>query len=147
MTNATPRVAVLIVLALALAAGFFWAARRQVAAPPTDGVVIVREGDAPPLAQRSLAPAAVPTNTVASAARDASATDRAILRALGLPAGATLVDVAPGNAAAQATCGLVASTPNNQPRRFVYLGLAGLGALDDGGAEFAQLHDRMCLRH
>ncbi|SEL14220.1 hypothetical protein SAMN05216382_1582 [Sphingomonas palmae] len=146
MTNAAPRLVVLIVLALALAAGFFWVARRQVAAPPTENLVVVREGDAPSLAQRSLAPAAVPTNTVAPAARDASATDRAILRALGMPAGATLIDVIPGNAAAQASCGLVAPAPNNQPGRFVYLGLAGLGALDDGGADFAQLHDRMCPR-
>lgn len=151
MTNAAPRnparLAVLIVLALALAAGFLWAARRQAAPPHADGVVVVREGDAPSLAQRSLAPAAVPTNTAAPAAQDASAADRAILHALGTPAGATLVDVAPGNAAAQATCGLVAPASNGQARRFVFLGLAGLGALDDGGADFAQLHDRTCIRH
>lgn len=149
MTPAAPRnparLAVLIVLALALAAGFLWTGRRQVAAPATDGVVVVREGDASPLAQRRLAPAAVPTNIAAPAARVASATDRTILRALGIP-GATLVDVTPGNAAAQATCGLVAPAPDGQARRFVFLAVAGLSALDDGGAEFAQLHDRMCLR-
>ena len=150
MTQAAPRhparVAVLIVLVLALAAGFVWAARRQVAAPPADGVVVVREGASPLLQKGNLAPAAAPTSAVAQAAREPSAPDAKIVRALGMPAGASLSDLAPGNAAAQAICGWIAPAPDAPVRRFVFLGLAGLGAVDDGGAEFAQLRERMCAR-
>lgn len=63
-----------------------------------------------------------------------------------MPAGANLSDVAPGNAAGQAICGRVMPAPGVEARRFVFVALAGIGAVDDGEAEFAQLHERMCAR-
>lgn len=67
----------------------------------------------------------------------------AIVRALHVGRTDRLSDISHGDATGQVLCGAVTS-PSGQSRRFVYLGVAGLGAIDDGSKDFAAMRARLC---
>lgn len=65
----------------------------------------------------------------------------AVLRALGLTKDARVRDMTPF---AQTLCGHAQAAPGQAFRRFAYARTARLGALDDGGAEFARTYADLC---
>lgn len=84
---------------------------------------------------RSTTPAVDPDPDWAGPERDA------VLRALALTKDARVRDVTPF---AQTLCGQVQASPGQAFRRFAYARTARLGALDDGGAEFARTFADLC---
>ena len=64
-----------------------------------------------------------------------------ISAALHLTAPATLIEIKPIDARQGIYCGRIHT---DRPRDFVYLGLAKLGALDDGSDDFLLLKRRVC---
>lgn len=70
----------------------------------------------------------------------------AVVSALHLPIRARLLDVTGTQAPRQVLCGLVQTASDQPSRRFTYVKTAKLGAIDDGGAEFAQAYGQLCSR-
>lgn len=81
----------------------------------------------------------------APASPDWTGPDRgAVVSALHLPIRARLRDVTDTQAPHQVLCGRV-QTASDQPfRRFTYVKTAKLGAIDEGGGEFAQAYAQLC---
>ncbi|MEH3039165.1 MAG: hypothetical protein PGN21_03735 [Sphingomonas paucimobilis] len=66
-----------------------------------------------------------------------------VLRALRLPATAAITGIARDDPREGIVCGSVA-VPGGTPARFVYLGTAGMAAMDDGDTAFETLRRRLC---
>lgn len=82
------------------------------------------------------------TTAAADSDRDWTGPERdAVLRALALTKDARVRDV---TSFAQTLCGQAQASPGQAFRRFAYARTARLGALDDGGAEFARTFADLC---
>jgi hypothetical protein len=68
----------------------------------------------------------------------------AVVSALHLPIRARLRDLTGTQAPRQVLCGRVQAAPDQPFRRFTYVKTAKLGAVDDGGSEFAQAYAQLC---
>jgi hypothetical protein len=68
----------------------------------------------------------------------------AVVRALRLPTQARLVGVTGMEVPRQVLCGRIQISSDQPSRRFTYVKTAKLGAIDDGGAEFAQAYGQLC---
>ena len=81
----------------------------------------------------------------APASPDWTAPERgAVVSALHVPIGARLRDVTGTKAPRQVLCGRVQTASDLPFRRFTYVKTAKLGAIDDGGGEFAQAYAQLC---
>lgn len=112
------------------------------ASAASDRVLIV-EG-ASRQSQRAVRSSLVDRVATGAKATDLPPTTRAaVIRALRVSTDARFSDIRQGDGAGQILCGTV-TLPTVPPRQFVYLGAAGLGAIDDHGAQFAAMRDRLC---
>jgi hypothetical protein len=68
----------------------------------------------------------------------------AIVAALRLPTGARLSAVTGAEVPRHVICGRVQVTSEQSSRRFTYVTTAKMGAIDDGGVEFAQAYAQLC---
>lgn len=109
------------------------------AASPSDQVRVVASLPASPSSVHRYDPPPAPFEWTGPA-RDA------IVAALHLPGSARLSEVTGTQAARQVVCGEVRIASDQPLRRFTYVKAAKLGAIDDGGAEFAQAYAQLCGR-
>lgn len=110
--------------------------------PRGDPVTVVGAGSPVSIAP----PVASPVEAGAVRPQENPTQDAPILHALALPAGTALRNLATVDPAQRVVCGEVAAPPTAPDRRFVYLRVAGLAAIDDGSAEFARMRERLCAR-
>lgn len=112
---------------------------------PPQGVVVVKQ-DRPVAAQPAAGPVPIagPTPPVADTSAPFVATPE-ILKALALPAEAVFRETALVDKSDAVTCGEVSRSPRDDSfRRFVYIGSAKSGFVDDGGPVFKQISAASC---
>lgn len=68
----------------------------------------------------------------------------AVVNSLHLPINSRLRDVTGTQTSRQVLCGRVQPSSDQPFRRFTYVKTAKLGAIDDGGADFAEAYAQLC---